>query len=200
VTNRAQRAAERIREEIPILDVLVDYGYAVHPDGGDREQQFSCDLHGDGSDTKPSARVYPDSASWFCFACGRTRDAIATVREKEGVSFWKAVRGLESRFGLPPLPWEPSEQETAPQTTLRVREALDQSVSYTEHARRVSRFLENLCEERSCRPPQAAAFWEVFDKVEYLVSKSEMKEADAIRTLNKILERSKQVASRGAAT
>ena len=99
-----------------------------------------------------------------------------------------------------PLPWESSEQETTPQTTLRVKEALDQSVSYTEHARRVSRFLENLCEERSCRPPQAAAFWEVFDKVEYLVSKGEMKEPDAIRTLNKILERSKQVASRGAAT
>ena len=77
---RAKDAADRIRAEVPIVDVLYGYGYAVHPDGEDREQQFSCDLHGDGADTKPSARVYPDGGSFHCFACGRSRDAITLVR------------------------------------------------------------------------------------------------------------------------
>jgi len=64
--SRARQAADRIREEIPIARVLADYGYNIHGDGGDREQQFQCDLHGDGQDNKPSARVYPDSDSWYC--------------------------------------------------------------------------------------------------------------------------------------
>ena len=97
---RAREAADRIRAEVPIVDVLYDYGYRVHPDGEDREQQFSCDLHGDGSDTKPSARVYPESASFHCFACGRSRDAITLVREKEGVEFWQAVKMLEAKHNL----------------------------------------------------------------------------------------------------
>ena len=197
MSNRAQRAAERIREEIPILDVLVDYGYAVHPDGGDREQQFSCDLHGDGSDTKPSARVYPDSASWFCFACGRTRDAIATVREKEGVSFWKAVRGLESRFGLPPLPWEPEDEEQTPRVAVAVDDFLDREASYEDVLRRTGRFLDTLCEERVCTPTVAAALWEVHDKIEYFVAEGRIDERTAIRSLGKVLGKAKRIATGG---
>ena len=75
--------AQRIKELIPIEQVLSDYGYAVHSDLGEREQQFSCDLHGDGSDNRPSARVYPETSSWYCFACSKARDAIATAQEKE---------------------------------------------------------------------------------------------------------------------
>jgi len=68
MSERAKAAADRIREKISILDVLVAYGYRVRNDGGGREQQFSCDLHGDGVDGTPSARVYPDSNSWYCVA------------------------------------------------------------------------------------------------------------------------------------
>jgi len=65
---RARKRADRIRETIPIVSVLADYGYEVRTDGGDREQQFACNLHGDGNDVKPSARVYPHSNSWHCIA------------------------------------------------------------------------------------------------------------------------------------
>lgn len=64
--SRAKQRADRIREEVEIVQVLADYGYHVSAHGGDREQQFSCDLHGDGSDSKPSARAYPSSNSWYC--------------------------------------------------------------------------------------------------------------------------------------
>ena len=66
MSDRAKAAADRIRETASILDVLAHYGYHVRDDGGHREQQFPCDLHGTGRDNKPSARVYPESNSWYC--------------------------------------------------------------------------------------------------------------------------------------
>lgn len=109
--SRPKDRADRIRSEVPIIEVLATYGYAVSVDGG-REQQFSCDLHGDGSDSKPSARVYPDSNQWYCFACSTSRDAIQTVREKEGLDFRTACDLLEKRFHLPALPWTEDESKS----------------------------------------------------------------------------------------
>jgi DNA primase len=90
--------AKRIKEKISLERVLSDYGYNVREIGG--EQQFRCDLHGDGSDNAPSARVYPQSNTFYCFACGRARDSITLVMEKEGVEFGKACFLLEKKYGL----------------------------------------------------------------------------------------------------
>lgn len=83
---RAKQRADRIRADVRIIQILSDYGYNVNPDGGDREQQFSCDLHGDGSDSKPSARAYPSSNSWFCVA---VQERVLTERG------WVELRHLE---------------------------------------------------------------------------------------------------------
>ena len=91
--------SERIKEKISIFSVLHSYNYDVVD--SPREQQFRCNLHGDGSDNSPSARAYPDSNSWYCFACGKTRDAISTVMEIEGVSFNQACKALETKYDLP---------------------------------------------------------------------------------------------------
>ena len=99
------KRAERIKEKIPILSVLSAYNYDVH--GNTREQQFRCDLHGDGNDNAPSARVYPETNTWFCFACGKVRDSIATVMEKEGLDFGKACTALELKYGLEVWKYQP---------------------------------------------------------------------------------------------
>ena len=171
--SRARAAADRIRAEVPIVDVLYQYGYRVHPDGDDREQQFACDLHGNGTDRAPSARVYPESASFHCFACGRSRDAITLVREKEGVEFWQAVKMLESKYGLLPLPWSAPEVDPGKQTEDRVKKALqrDHSQSVEQVFNRITRLVDSCCRERSVPPHQCAAWWEAHDKVFYLHSK-----------------------------
>lgn len=92
------KRADRIKEKVSLLEVLSAYGYDVR--GWQREQQFKCDLHGDGSDNAPSARVYPETDTWFCFACGKSRDVISTVMEKEGLEFSSACRALEKKYGL----------------------------------------------------------------------------------------------------
>lgn len=180
---RAKAVADRIRAEIPIVDVLYDYGYRVHPDGDDREQQFACDLHGDGSDSKPSARVYPEGGSFHCFACGRSRDAITLVREKEGVEFWQAVKMLEAKYGLAPLPWDgpdPSEKAGS-ETVRRVNEALrDQEQTVVQVFARIDRLIDSCCRERAVTPDQCAAWWEARDKVSFLYEREVVSE-DAVR-------------------
>jgi len=104
----ANPRVERIKAEISLDRVLSDYGYDVRAGGG--EQQFRCDLHGDGNDNAPSARVYPTTGTWYCFACGRARDAVATVMEKEGLEFPLACRALEVKYGLSPWTWDSKEK------------------------------------------------------------------------------------------
>jgi DNA primase len=105
--------AQLLRKQVNIVTVLADYGYRVRRELIDYEQQFSCDLHGDGSDSKPSARVYPESQSWYCFACSQSRDAIRTAQEKEGKSFYEACQILARRYNIT-LPRYTSEEAASP--------------------------------------------------------------------------------------
>jgi DNA primase len=156
--SRSKQRADRIRAEIPIAEVLASYGYQV--DGAsDREQQFRCDLHGDGNDGKPSARVYPDEGHWYCFACARSRDAIQTVREKEGLEFSAACSQLEQRFKLPPLPWveddKPDWESALERPTITATDA---------HAR-ASRVVESITREKSLPLPAVLLAWERLDEM-----------------------------------
>lgn len=153
------KRAERIKEEISILKVLSDYGYDVYEGGG--EQQFRCDLHGDGSDNAPSARAYPESNSFFCFACGRPRDTIALVMEKEGAEFSKACSLLERKYGLSEWvykkkedPFERAERET--------EEPLD---NRAEMERRVGSKLFFLTRERTHDLSTMLRLWEGYDLI-----------------------------------
>jgi len=119
--------SERIKTLIPLERVLSDYGYSVRESGG--EQQFRCDLHGDGSDNAPSARVYPQTHLFYCFACGRARDVVALVMEKEGADFNKACTLLEKKYNLPAWVYEPrkdvfEQTEEAPQTSHQALERI----------------------------------------------------------------------------
>lgn len=163
---RARKRADRIREMIPIVQVLGDYGYAVRLDGGDREQQFSCNLHGDGHDIKPSARVYPHSNSWHCFACSASRDAIETVREIEGVEFRDACVILEQKYGLPPLPWD--DEDDAPEPEEAIRSDLS-ALTFEDAKRRTYRLIDGQREERALPLSNLLAFWEAFDMIAWHV-------------------------------
>jgi hypothetical protein len=162
--SRAKQAADRIRAEVPIVAVLESYGYYVHADGGDREQQFSCDLHGDGTDGKPSARVYPDSDSWYCFACNLSRDAIQTVRAKEGLDFWPAVKSLEGRYGLPALPWVEDEPRAAtPQE--EVRDSLRHYRTWDDEKKRLTTLLDSVTQDKDLSMTITLALWEAYDRI-----------------------------------
>ena len=165
--SRAKKRAQRIREQVPMAQLLSDYGYNVIGDAGDREQQFSCDLHGDGQDGTPSARYYPESNSAYCFGCGRTRDAITWMMEKEGLQFGDACAKIERKFRLPALPWEDEEEQTMPDYSKEV------PASFQDEDKRVLRTLSILNIERGLPMQLTLRLWEAFDRIRHGVKHEE---------------------------
>lgn len=94
--------AKNVQEHVSIFDVLEHYNIPIQT--RNRQSQYPCPLHGDGSDTAFSARVYPEDNATYCWACSKRRDCISFVCEKENLSFFQAIKELESRYGIPPLP------------------------------------------------------------------------------------------------
>lgn len=92
------KRSNRIKQFVRLDQVLSEYGYNVRVNGS--EQQFACDLHGSGIETRPSARYYPSTQTWYCFACGKVRDVVSTVMEKEGLEYRQACRAIEKKYGL----------------------------------------------------------------------------------------------------
>lgn len=188
--SRSKRAAERIREEVSLFKILMDYGYRIHDAGEDREQQFSCDLHGDGSDNTASARYYPETGQFYCWGCQKSRDAIALVREKEGLQFWEAVKFLEKKYGLDPLPWTADDRE--PPST---RDDIDKAFSTDETAeqalKRVERFIDGVTRDKSLPAVKCAGLWEVFDRIS-LLCREGLSESEAIRLSHQVLDKAKE--------
>jgi len=109
---RNDRRLRRLRR-VPLVRLLARLGYEVDPDGEDIEQPFRCNLHGTGQDHKPSARTYPKSPRWHCFACSRSRDIVDTFRERTGATLEGALDRLEELAGLPPMSFEEPDEEAA---------------------------------------------------------------------------------------
>lgn len=174
MSSRSSKRADRIRQEVPLARVLADYGYRVRP-GMDREQQFSCDLHGDGRDASQSARFYPDSTSYYCFACGASRDAIQLTREKMGLDFFSALKHLEAKYGLPDLPWSDDDREEAEtyrnRTTALTREVtsrLEMPVATPDEVLRgLGKLLSSLTQDRDLDMVTTLKLWEIYDRLHY---------------------------------
>ena len=187
--SRLFRRRDRVKEEIPITTILLRYDYRVH--GESYEQQFPCDLHGDGFDGNPSARVYPESNDFYCFACDKTRDTIALVQEKEGVEFAEAIRTLEQWFALPELPGEDGDERPNREV---LQNEVDQALEggkkdFGTERNRVSALLDSITQEGEIPLLQTLAFWEMYDRICCQVDKGGWDEATGGTALEKLRTR-----------
>ncbi len=187
MVSRLERRKDRVKEEISIFKVLVDFGYEVQDN--DYEQQFCCDLHGDGLDVKPSARVYVDN-SWYCFACNEQRDSIATVQAKEDLKFGDAIHYLEHRYNLPKLPWEDSDEVyQKPKTLQEELEAVytsSQAIDYPREERRVFTLLDGVTQDQSLPLKTLMALWDIYDMLSWKVDKEKLSERAGVESLSKL--------------
>jgi DNA primase len=175
--SRAKRRIARVKDEIDITDLLIGYGYPIH--GGGREEQFPCDLHGDGYDAKPSGRFYPESNTIYCFTCDKTRDTIELVREKEGLDFWNAIKYLEQRYKLDPLPFEGDEERwEKDQTAAMVDRTLDSRKTFEDDLGRLTKLVMSVTTDKVYQLPMidVLVFWEARDKLAWMVGKKHIPE------------------------
>lgn len=195
--SRSTRRLAQIKSEVPIHQVLFDYGYKIHLGGQFQEQQFPCDLHGDGRDGKPSARMYPASNQWYCFACDKSRDAVETVRAKEGLEFMDAMAFIENKYKLPQVPWEddddaPQGDGTSNATSRSVASILDAKSTFADDRMKLVALLESISETPTLFPvsmDMVLAQWEAVDKMTYQVSEKIIGEVPARMILARLYER-----------
>jgi hypothetical protein len=100
--------AQQILRMVSAYDVLRANG--VELSGSDaKEEQFKCPFH--GADNKPSARIYPESATGpshaWCFVCQEKRwDAIGLWRKFNGgeeTPFGRVLAQMEKAYNLPAI-------------------------------------------------------------------------------------------------
>lgn len=179
---RNQARKQRVLELCDLGELLQSYGYAITPDR-QHEQQFSCDLH--GSDVKPSARYYGPTNSTYCWVCQKSRDAISYVMEKEQIGFLAAIKHLEDKLGLEPLPWEGNEELDSLENTTPSK-----NISFEDEEKRLKRLLQQLTDERfdseALDCGTLLAFWEGLDIARFHVAKKIWDEEKGIRLLTKL--------------
>jgi len=175
------KRVDQIKENVSIEQGLNDLGYRVMPI--DREQQFPCDLHGDGSDGKYSARVYPDSGSWYCFACGKSRDLIETYRDKFGMSFGKACYTIEAKYGLKHIFSNNSKEESDTPT------AQDPEQTFELLSKRMETMLKGMATVKPMG--EVLAWWEAYDCICWYVQRGGWSFEKGYNNLNILIERIK---------
>lgn len=86
---------DAVLDNVSIGDALRLVG--VHVSGERFSRQIRCPFH---DDERPSARVYPDTGTVYCFTCRKAWDVIGLVAQFNGCSRSDAVEILVRVFGI----------------------------------------------------------------------------------------------------
>ena len=88
---------ELIIEKVPLVNVMIDYGveFQYNPTAVS-EVQLKCPFH--GRDTKPSARLYNTTSSFFCWVCRKSWNVVSFIMDRESLSFKQALSYLANRY------------------------------------------------------------------------------------------------------
>lgn len=80
-----------------IFTALREIGVEATPRGG--PQQIRCPIHKGGQETSPSARIYEDTDSIYCFTCHKSWDGVALIAEARGIEYREAAVQMRAKFG-----------------------------------------------------------------------------------------------------
>lgn len=79
----------RIKQDLPVAEIIGQY-VPLCPSG--RNLVGRCPFH---EDEHPSFTVFPATATFHCFGCGKNGDVITFIREIERLSFTQALEALD---------------------------------------------------------------------------------------------------------
>jgi DNA primase len=87
---------EQLKSSVDIVTVVGEY-VRLRRSGANRYMGL-CPFH---SEKSPSFTVHVVHQFYKCFSCGAGGDVVKFVMEKEGVSFYEALKSLAERYGIP---------------------------------------------------------------------------------------------------
>src|SRR5260370_31564126 len=87
---------EQLKSSVDIVSVVGEY-VRLRRSGAQRYMGL-CPLHNEKS---PSFTVHVVHQFYKCFSCGAGGDVVKFVMEKEGISFYEALKSLSERYGIP---------------------------------------------------------------------------------------------------
>lgn len=185
--DQLRQVVEHLQNKVSIADVLIKLGFREVQTGmGDREQQIPCPLHGDGNDNTYSGRIYPDSNTYHCFACGSTRDIIQSIRDAKDVTFWQAVRWVEATWNLPAFKADFVQQEGIKS---RVKKGFAKAEDYEPMRDKVLHQLEMVTRNRRFDMLTTLKLWKVYDMVVWTVEQERCSKQAGVRSLQQVQEK-----------
>ena len=87
---------EQLKSSVDIVSVVGEY-VRLRRSGANRYMGL-CPFHNEKS---PSFTVHVVHQFYKCFSCGVSGDVVKFVQEKEGLSFYEALKSLAERYGIP---------------------------------------------------------------------------------------------------
>jgi DNA primase len=87
---------DQVKSSVDIVNVIGEYVRLRR--SGTQRYMGLCPFH---QEKKPSFTVHVTLQIYKCFSCGVSGDVIKFVQEKEGLSFWEALKSLAERHGIP---------------------------------------------------------------------------------------------------
>jgi len=87
---------DQLKSQVRIEDVVGEY-VKLRKSGPSRYMGL-CPFH---SEKTPSFTVHVVHQFYKCFSCGVSGDVVKFVMEKDGLSFWEALKLLAERYGIP---------------------------------------------------------------------------------------------------
>ncbi len=87
---------EQLKSSVDIVSVIGEYVRLRR--SGTQRYMGLCPFHNEKS---PSFTVHVVHQFYKCFSCGAGGDVVKFVMEKEGVSFYEALKSLSERYGVP---------------------------------------------------------------------------------------------------
>jgi DNA primase len=87
---------EQLKSSVDIVTVIGEY-VRLRRSGTNRYTGL-CPFH---NEKNPSFSVHAVHQFYKCFSCGAGGDVLKFVMEKEGVSFYEALKSLAERYGIP---------------------------------------------------------------------------------------------------
>jgi hypothetical protein len=90
---------ELLIEKINLADVMIEYNVEFPYDPRlVAEVQFKCPIH--GKDNKPSARLYNDTKSCYCWVCRKSWDVVSFIQDMEKFSFGQTLNYIIKKYKI----------------------------------------------------------------------------------------------------